>query len=64
MTDATFYIHSRKRDTRINIINQPNTGLIDVALAVKAYVKSVFGTSNAQAREISKIIFRRPKENA
>ncbi|WP_340067340.1 hypothetical protein [Ascidiimonas aurantiaca] len=55
---------SRKRDTRINIINQPNTGLIDVALAVKAYVKSVFGTSNAQAREISKIIFRRPKENA
>ena len=62
--DTTLAELSRKRDARVKIINQPNTGLIDVALAVKAYVKSVFGTSNAEAREISKIIFRRPNENA
>ncbi|ADQ78342.1 hypothetical protein Palpr_0180 [Paludibacter propionicigenes WB4] len=37
------------------------TGLIDVALAAKQYVKSVFGATSPQYKQISNIPFTRPK---
>lgn len=39
-----------------------NTGLVDIALDVKNYVKSVFGANSPQYRQISAIVFSRPSE--
>lgn len=37
------------------------TGLVDIALAVKQYVKSAFGAASPQYKQISNIPFTRPK---
>jgi len=37
------------------------SGLVDVALAAKLYVKSVFGATSPQYKQISNIPFSRPK---
>ena len=41
----------------------PETGLIDLALDIKNYIKSIFGASSPQYRQISNIEFSRPKDN-
>jgi hypothetical protein len=41
----------------------PETGLIDLALDIKNYIKSIFGASSPQYRQISSIEFSRPKDN-
>jgi hypothetical protein len=46
------------RITRNEIMYKPNTGLVDVALAAKTYIKSVFGASSVQYKQISKLAFR------
>ncbi|MEZ4876582.1 MAG: hypothetical protein R2805_03405 [Flavobacterium sp.] len=38
------------------------TGLVDIAYEVKNYVKSVFGAASPQYRQISGLVFSRPKE--
>jgi len=40
----------------------PQTGLVDLALEVKSYVKSVFGANSPEFRQISGIEFTRPKD--
>ena len=40
----------------------PETGLVDLALEVKNYVKSVFGASSPEYKQISGIEFSRPRE--
>jgi hypothetical protein len=47
--------------TRNNILYQDNTGLVDIALEVKKYVKSVFGATSPQYKEVSKIEFKKHK---
>jgi hypothetical protein len=37
------------------------TGLVSLAAAVKMYLKSVYGTTNAQYKQISRIQFTTPK---
>jgi hypothetical protein len=44
---------------RDNILYQTDTGLIDIALNVKKYVKSVFGATNPQYKQISGLEFRK-----
>ena len=44
---------------RNSFLYQPSTGLVDTALEAKKYVKSVFGATSPQYRQISKIQFRK-----
>jgi len=58
--DATTPL-SNARIARNEILYKETTGLVDVALAVKSYVKSLFGANSSQFRQISKLKFRRYK---
>lgn len=46
------------RTSRDKILYTPLTGLVDLALDVKMYVKSLFGTTSPEARQISKLEFK------
>jgi hypothetical protein len=52
---------SNARIARNSIFYRVDTGLVDTALAVKAYVKSRFGASSPQYKQISKLGFRSQK---
>jgi hypothetical protein len=52
---------SNARIVRNTIFYKADTGLVDIALAVKAYVKSRFGASGPQYKQISKLGFRSQK---
>jgi hypothetical protein len=43
------------------ILYKPDSGLVDVALSVKMYVKSVFGASSPQYKAVSDIIFSKSR---
>lgn len=45
------------RQTRNDILYKPLTGVIDIALDAKNYIKSVFGATSQQYRQISKLEF-------
>ena len=47
------------RSERYKLFYADNTGLINVALAVKTYVKSAYGSTSTQYKEISSIAFTR-----
>ncbi|NOU17254.1 MAG: hypothetical protein HOO91_06810 [Bacteroidales bacterium] len=49
------------RIARNDILYKPNTGMVDVALDVKIYIKSVFGASSPQYKKISGIKFSKPR---
>jgi hypothetical protein len=55
VTDTALTAARQKRDL---LLYAPKTGMIDTALAVKEYVKAVFGTSSPQYREVQHIRFR------
>lgn len=44
---------------RNTVLYQEFTGLVDIALEVKKYVKSVFGATSPQYKQISKLEFKR-----
>lgn len=48
---------SNARISRNQILYSTNTGLIDVAMDTKAYIKSVFGATSPQFKQISKLLF-------
>ena len=52
---------SNSRITRNKILYSENTGLVDVALDSKTYIKSIFGATSPQYKQISKLRFIRPK---
>jgi hypothetical protein len=43
------------------ILYKPDSGLVDVALSVKMYVKSVFGATSPQYKAVSDIIFSKSR---
>ena len=51
--------HSNARISRNDVINRDNTGLVDIALDTKMYVKSVFGASSPQYKQIAKLVFKK-----
>ena len=53
---------SNARISRNAVLYKVNTGLVDVALDVKSYVKSVFGAGAPQYRQVSGLEFRKIKE--
>jgi hypothetical protein len=52
---------SNSRISRDNTLYADTTGLVDIALDVKAYVKSVFNSTSPQYGQISGIEFKRAK---
>jgi len=46
------------RIVRNEVLYLPSTGLVDVASAVKLYVKSVFGATSAQYKQVSALTFK------
>lgn len=46
------------RMLRNRLLYEPNVGIVDTASAVKAYVKSVFGASSSQFKQISRLTFK------
>ena len=49
------------RISRNDILYKTNTGLVDTALDVKTYIKSVYGATSPQYKKISKIKFTKPR---
>jgi hypothetical protein len=43
------------------ILYKPDSGLVDVALSVKMYVKSVFGATSPQYKAVSEIVFSKSR---
>ena len=60
VVDATTPL-SNARIARNGILYKETTGLVDVALYVKSYVKSLFGAKRLQLRQISGLEFKRYK---
>jgi hypothetical protein len=52
---------SAARQERDKALFAPQTGMVDTALAVKEYVKAVFGASSPQYKEVHHITFRNRK---
>lgn len=53
--------YSNARISRNNILYLENTGLVDIALDIKKYVKAIFGATSPQYKQISRIKFTKPK---
>ena len=49
------------RIARNDVLYKANTGLVDIALDVKTYIKSVYGATSPQYKKISKIKFTKPR---
>jgi len=58
----TYTAWSNSRINRDNIMYAETTGLVDIALDVKGYVKSVFNATSMQYGQVKGIIFKRPSE--
>lgn len=53
---------SNTRIARNQVLYAPKTGLYDIAQEVKKYVKSVFGATSPQYKQVSKIKFTKPRK--
>ncbi len=49
------------RIARNDVMYKANSGMVDVALDVKTYIKSVFGATSPQFKKISNIKFSKPR---
>jgi hypothetical protein len=52
---------SNARISRNDILYKPNTGLVDTALDVKTYIKSLYGATSPQYKQVSGIEFKTVK---
>ena len=52
---------SNARIARNDILYKENTGLIDIALDSKTYIKSLYGASSPQYKQVSKLEFKAVK---
>jgi len=59
---ASFQL-SNARIARNRILYKPITGLADLALDIKTYIKSVFGTTSPQYKQIARLNFINKKTN-
>ncbi|MEI6755294.1 MAG: hypothetical protein WCK78_19320 [Paludibacter sp.] len=53
---------SSARIARNEIQDKPLTGLVDIALDAKVYIKSVFGATSPQYKQVSKLAFVKQKK--
>ena len=61
VTDAYTAI-SNTRITRNDILYKAKTGLVDIAYDIKQYIKSLFGASSPQYKQVSGVKFTTPKK--
>lgn len=52
---------NNSRIARNDVLYKENTGLVDIALDVKTYIKSVYGATSPQYKKISKVKFTKPR---
>lgn len=50
---------SNARISRDTVLYKEGTGLVEIALSTKAYIKSVFGPSSPQYKQVSKLTFKK-----
>jgi len=50
---------SNARLERNNILYKTDTGLVDIAMDAKFYIKSLFGATSPQFKQVSKLEFRK-----
>lgn len=50
---------SNARISRDTVLYREGTGLVDIALSTKTYIKSIYGSSSPQYRQVSKLTFRK-----
>ena len=53
--------NNNARIARNDILYKPITGLVDISVDIKSYIKSVFGATSPQYKQISKIEFKSMK---
>ena len=53
---------SNSRIARDKVLYKETTGLVDIAINVKTYVKSIFGARSAEYKQVSVIEFKKPKK--
>ena len=53
---------SNARIARNDMLYGANTGMVDIALEVKKYIKSVFGGSSQQYHQVGELTFTRPRK--
>jgi hypothetical protein len=53
---------SNARISRNDVLYKENIGLVDIAFDTKVYIKSVFGASSPQFKQVSKLNFITPKQ--
>lgn len=59
---GTTTTYSNSRITRDSLLYDSITGLVDLALEVKAYVKSLFGATSPQYKQVSGLVFKKTKK--
>ena len=52
--------YSNARISRDHLLYSKDTGLVDIAMDVKNYVKSIFGATSPQYKQVSRIKFTKP----
>ena len=55
---AAFTPLSNARILRNEILYKANTGLVDITLDTKTYIKSLYGATSPQYRQVSKLEFK------
>ncbi len=50
---------SNARISRDSVLYKEGTGLVDIALSTKAYIKSIYGPSSPQYKQVSKLNFKK-----
>lgn len=53
---------SNARIARDTVLYKDDSGLVDIALDAKAYIKAVFGASSPQYKQVSKLTFRKVRK--
>lgn len=61
LCNTASYALDSARAIRNTELYAPNTGLVDVALGVKSYVKALFGATSEEYKRIAKVEFRNTK---
>lgn len=55
-------VMNNARISRNEILYKPDTGMVDTAIDIKSYIKSLFGATSPQYKKISGIKFTKPRK--
>lgn len=55
---SAYVLLSNARIARNDLFYKPNSGMVDISADAKTYIKSLFGGSSAQYKQVSRLIFK------